>query len=241
MFYWFYFSACIFSMKVSEPRQISWSNYIILLLSYWLVRNPNPPNKYLPLFLHYWKFVFPFFCIFLTRHVILLLFSLANEWLIFKMVLSFRLSHEWLAYVARTHSLRKTFISVKGIYYQVRWANCTHYMLWNLRCIDYLFLCKLVWFIIVYFVCAGRDWGSENYVANPSCITASSPWWCRLQCAAYLFGILWGNVTFFPSFFLCLELKASIVFSFSFSCKITSNVCLDLYGWVAIVFTLWSV
>ncbi|CAA7394726.1 unnamed protein product [Spirodela intermedia] len=29
-----------------------------------------------------------------------------------------RLSHEWLAYVARTHSLRKTFISVKGIYYQ---------------------------------------------------------------------------------------------------------------------------
>ncbi|KAH9617945.1 hypothetical protein KSS87_014258 [Heliosperma pusillum] len=29
-----------------------------------------------------------------------------------------RLSHEWLAYVARTHKLRKTFISVKGIYYQ---------------------------------------------------------------------------------------------------------------------------
>ncbi|KAK9707050.1 hypothetical protein RND81_07G169500 [Saponaria officinalis] len=29
-----------------------------------------------------------------------------------------RLSHEWQAYVARTHKLRKTFISVKGIYYQ---------------------------------------------------------------------------------------------------------------------------
>lgn len=29
-----------------------------------------------------------------------------------------RLSHEWLAYISRTHSLRKTFISVKGIYYQ---------------------------------------------------------------------------------------------------------------------------
>ncbi|KAL2897375.1 Pescadillo-like protein [Bienertia sinuspersici] len=30
-----------------------------------------------------------------------------------------RLSHEWQAYIARTHKLRKTFISVKGIYYQV--------------------------------------------------------------------------------------------------------------------------
>ncbi|KAJ4834192.1 hypothetical protein Tsubulata_018884 [Turnera subulata] len=29
-----------------------------------------------------------------------------------------RLSHEWQAYVARTHKLRKVFISVKGIYYQ---------------------------------------------------------------------------------------------------------------------------
>ncbi|ONM62305.1 Pescadillo [Zea mays] len=29
-----------------------------------------------------------------------------------------RLSHEWQAYISRTHSLRKTFISVKGIYYQ---------------------------------------------------------------------------------------------------------------------------
>ncbi|XP_075520847.1 pescadillo homolog isoform X2 [Primulina tabacum] len=29
-----------------------------------------------------------------------------------------RLSHEWQAYISRTHRLRKTFISVKGIYYQ---------------------------------------------------------------------------------------------------------------------------
>nr|CAB3498966.1 unnamed protein product [Digitaria exilis] len=29
-----------------------------------------------------------------------------------------RLSHEWQAYISRTHALRKTFISVKGIYYQ---------------------------------------------------------------------------------------------------------------------------
>ncbi|MQL81465.1 hypothetical protein Taro_013919, partial [Colocasia esculenta] len=29
-----------------------------------------------------------------------------------------RLSHEWQAYISRTHSLRKTFLSVKGIYYQ---------------------------------------------------------------------------------------------------------------------------
>uniref|UniRef100_A0A803N5A6 Pescadillo homolog n=1 Tax=Chenopodium quinoa TaxID=63459 RepID=A0A803N5A6_CHEQI len=30
-----------------------------------------------------------------------------------------RLSHEWQAYISRTNKLRKTFISVKGIYYQV--------------------------------------------------------------------------------------------------------------------------
>ncbi|KAF5198408.1 Pescadillo-like protein [Thalictrum thalictroides] len=29
-----------------------------------------------------------------------------------------RLSHEWQAYISRTHSLRKVFIAVKGIYYQ---------------------------------------------------------------------------------------------------------------------------
>ncbi|XP_010551917.1 PREDICTED: pescadillo homolog [Tarenaya hassleriana] len=29
-----------------------------------------------------------------------------------------RLSHEWQAYISRTHSLRKVFVSVKGIYYQ---------------------------------------------------------------------------------------------------------------------------
>ncbi|EXC20337.1 Pescadillo-like protein [Morus notabilis] len=29
-----------------------------------------------------------------------------------------RLSHEWLAYISRTHKLRKVFVSVKGIYYQ---------------------------------------------------------------------------------------------------------------------------
>lgn len=29
-----------------------------------------------------------------------------------------RLSHEWQAYISRTHKLRKVFISVKGIYYQ---------------------------------------------------------------------------------------------------------------------------
>ncbi|XXG45186.1 hypothetical protein AAC387_Pa02g0337 [Persea americana] len=29
-----------------------------------------------------------------------------------------RLSHEWQAYISQTHRLRKTFISVKGIYYQ---------------------------------------------------------------------------------------------------------------------------
>lgn len=34
-----------------------------------------------------------------------------------------RLSLEWQAYVARTHSLRRTFISVKGIYYQAEVAG----------------------------------------------------------------------------------------------------------------------
>lgn len=37
----------------------------------------------------------------------------------FEIFFSCRLSHEWQAYISRTHSLRKTFISVKGIYYQV--------------------------------------------------------------------------------------------------------------------------
>ncbi|KAG5527212.1 hypothetical protein RHGRI_028196 [Rhododendron griersonianum] len=35
------------------------------------------------------------------------------------MLIRERLSHEWQAYISRTHKLRKTFISVKGIYYQV--------------------------------------------------------------------------------------------------------------------------
>lgn len=34
-----------------------------------------------------------------------------------------RLSLEWQAYIARTHSLRRTFISVKGIYYQAEVAG----------------------------------------------------------------------------------------------------------------------
>ncbi|KAI5076576.1 hypothetical protein GOP47_0008641 [Adiantum capillus-veneris] len=34
-----------------------------------------------------------------------------------------RLSLEWQAYVARTHTLRKTFVSVKGIYYQAEVAG----------------------------------------------------------------------------------------------------------------------
>ncbi|KAJ0016411.1 hypothetical protein Pint_11649 [Pistacia integerrima] len=33
-------------------------------------------------------------------------------------MLSSRLSHEWQAYISRTHKLRKIFVSVKGIYYQ---------------------------------------------------------------------------------------------------------------------------
>ncbi|KAF9603444.1 hypothetical protein IFM89_036237 [Coptis chinensis] len=38
-----------------------------------------------------------------------------------------RLSHEWQAYISQTHSLRKTYIGVKGIYYQadVQWQNIT--------------------------------------------------------------------------------------------------------------------
>jgi len=29
------------------------------------------------------------------------------------------LTHEWQAYISRSHALRKVFVSVKGIYYQV--------------------------------------------------------------------------------------------------------------------------
>ena len=48
-------------------------------------------------------------------------FYLCEEAILILMYLkySYRLSHEWQAYISRTHSLRKTFISVKGIYYQV--------------------------------------------------------------------------------------------------------------------------
>lgn len=34
-----------------------------------------------------------------------------------------RLSHEWQAYISQTHKLRKVFVSVKGIYYQVDIQN----------------------------------------------------------------------------------------------------------------------
>lgn len=44
----------------------------------------------------------------------------------------FRLSHEWQAYISRTHKLRKTFISVKGIYYQVMLhMSSSHYIIWK--------------------------------------------------------------------------------------------------------------
>lgn len=47
------------------------------------------------------------------------LLSNINQQLHFFLFPMHRLSHEWQAYISRTHSLRKTFISVKGIFYQV--------------------------------------------------------------------------------------------------------------------------
>ncbi|KAH0984695.1 hypothetical protein GBA52_011872 [Prunus armeniaca] len=38
-----------------------------------------------------------------------------------------RLSHEWQAYISRTHKLRKVFVSVKGIYYQCGYILYTAY------------------------------------------------------------------------------------------------------------------
>ncbi|CAL9132050.1 unnamed protein product [Musa acuminata var. zebrina] len=49
-----------------------------------------------------------------TYHHMKDIMFLAHEPLLEK----FRLSHEWQAYISRTHSLWKAFISVKGIYYQ---------------------------------------------------------------------------------------------------------------------------
>lgn len=47
----------------------------------------------------------------------------ANVLIVFLYVFSsgdgHRLSHEWQAYISRSYKLRKVFISVKGIYYQV--------------------------------------------------------------------------------------------------------------------------
>lgn len=45
-----------------------------------------------------------------------------------------RLSHEWQAYISRTNKLRKTFISVKGTYYQVIFLLFLFYFrIWYLK------------------------------------------------------------------------------------------------------------
>lgn len=46
-------------------------------------------------------------------------YNLTGTYLLSESFLFARLSHEWQAYISRTHKLRKTFVSVKGIYYQV--------------------------------------------------------------------------------------------------------------------------
>ncbi|XP_057538770.1 pescadillo homolog [Amaranthus tricolor] len=52
-------------------------------------------------------------------HLFAALPTLQNEQIDVKRIHnSRRLSYEWQAYIARTHKLRKTFVSVKGIYYQ---------------------------------------------------------------------------------------------------------------------------
>lgn len=60
---------------------------------------------------------------------------------------AYRLSHEWQAYISRTHKLRKTFISVKGIYYQVRAM---------LQFSVDKFVCAVGWFTMGLLVFAGR-------------------------------------------------------------------------------------
>ncbi|KAJ8445065.1 hypothetical protein Cgig2_022585 [Carnegiea gigantea] len=53
-------------------------------------------------------------------HLFAALPTLQNEKVTVKRIQNCRrLSHEWQAYIVRTHKLRKNFISVKGIYYQV--------------------------------------------------------------------------------------------------------------------------
>lgn len=73
-----------------------------------------------------------------------------------------RLSHEWQAYISRTHKLRKTFISVKGIYYQV----CTRFSIEELLGVSW----------ISYhsdFILAGRGRGTKNYLVNSTRIATS--------------------------------------------------------------------
>lgn len=60
-----------------------------------------------------------------------------------------RLSHEWQAYISRSHKLRKVFISVKGIYYQVQLplvVYCFKYLLG--QCVEFIFVDGLYIFVL---------------------------------------------------------------------------------------------
>lgn len=45
--------------------------------------------------------------------------------------MSRRLALEWQAFVVRSHSLRKVFVSVKGFFFQVRWATAAAVLRWR--------------------------------------------------------------------------------------------------------------
>ena len=53
------------------------------------------------------------------------------------------MSHEWQAFISRTHKLRKVFVSVKGIYYQVRYCFFNYVIFHSVLCIGVLRLCCL--------------------------------------------------------------------------------------------------
>ena len=96
---------------------------------------------------------------------------------------SYRLSHEWQAYISRTHSLRKTFISVKGIYYQVITYGT---FLWSLHLDTFCYViapCNSKQFMILS---CNTGWSSrtKDHLVNSSCSSASINWWCWLQCDA---------------------------------------------------------
>lgn len=97
-----------------------------------------------------------------------------------------RMSHEWQAFISRTHKLRKVFVSVKGIYYQVQ------YCFFNSLAFHLVLRIGFIWFCC--YVCSGRGKGAIDHMVDSSPFAASFDWRYWLQYHAKLFGVLRGYI-----------------------------------------------